>query len=80
MLEKEWLCSLSKMVSWSQYVPLIISYSKGGKHATITRQHQMCLEGEQTQIGCFNCLKKKSMNPSKILKQWLLLLTPNPLK
>jgi hypothetical protein len=37
MLEKEWLCSLFEIVSWSGYAPLSTSYSKGAKHVVITK-------------------------------------------
>jgi hypothetical protein len=56
MLKKEWLWNLFKMVSWSRYVPLIVSYLKGGRHATTIGQRQMRLKGERTQIGRLNWL------------------------
>ncbi len=35
MLEKEWSWNLSKMVSWSWFIPLFVSCSKGGKHDVV---------------------------------------------
>jgi len=32
MLEKKWLCNLSKMVLWNRSALFIVSCSKGGKH------------------------------------------------
>jgi hypothetical protein len=66
MLEKKWLCSLSKMVSWSQYVPFIISYLKGGEDMLLQPDNVKCAwKGSEPELVASIAFKKKGMNLTK---------------